>query len=220
MNPVILQLKDITYQLLDNDPKNMLFERWCRLINFFDHDIHFQWNYGNMEIDKEEYSREFTIKKQEDAFNVVRKEYSDMLVSRFAKGTNNLKKERYLTYGIHATDYKSAKRKFNKITKNLEKHFKKLGSKLGVNEPSAFGFLSTIGTSVPTFEMMDKMDKKGIVLNSAFAVSASFAFVDHLAFTVSFNEKYIFPMIVGKLISGILAVIVANILFARRTKNA
>ena len=106
------------------------------------------------------------------------------------------------------------------LKKLLSPVLKKLGSKLGVNETSAFGFLTTIGTSVPTFEMMDKMDKKGIVLNSAFAVSASFAFVDHLAFTVSFNESYIFPMIVGKLISGVLAVVVANILFSRRTKNA
>ena len=123
---------DITYQLLDNDPKNMLFERWCRLINYFDPDIHFQWNYGNMEIDKKEYAKEFTIDKQEDAFNAVRKEYSDMLVSQFSRGTNNLKKERYLTYGIHATDYKTAKLKLAKISKQIEKHLKKLGSRCKV----------------------------------------------------------------------------------------
>ena len=120
---------DITYQLLDNEPKNMLFERWCRLINYFDPDIHFQWNYGNMEIDKGEYAKEFTINKQEDFFNEVRKEYSDMLVNRFARGTNNLKKERYLTFGIHAADYKTAKLKLAKISKQIEKHLKKLGSR-------------------------------------------------------------------------------------------
>lgn len=124
-----IAFEDITYQLLDNDPKNMLFERWCRLINYFDPDIHFQFNYGNMEMDKKEYAKEFTIKKQEDAFNVVRKEYSDMLVSQFAKGTNNLKKERYLTFGIHAADYKTANLKLAKISKQIEKHLKKLGSR-------------------------------------------------------------------------------------------
>lgn len=96
---------------------------------------------------------------------------------------------------------------------------RKLGNKLQVNETSAFGFLTTIGTSVPTYEMMDKMDKKGIVLNSAFSVSASFAFVDHLAFTVSFNEKYIFPMITAKHISGISALVLAFVLYNRKTKN-
>lgn len=123
---------DITYQLLDNEPKNMLFERWCRLINYFDPDIHFQWNYGNMEIDKGEYAKEFTINKQNDPFNEVRKEYSDMLVNRFARGTNNLKKERYLTFGIHAADYKTAKLKLAKISKQIEKHLKKLGSRCRV----------------------------------------------------------------------------------------
>lgn len=128
---------DITYELLDSDPKNMLFERWCRLINFFDPDVHFQFNYGNMEIDKEEYSKEFIIKPRNDTpneslnktLNAIRKEYSDMLVSRFSKGTNNLKKERYVTYGIHAADYKTARRKLTKISKQLEKHLKKLNSK-------------------------------------------------------------------------------------------
>lgn len=127
-----IAFEDITYQLLDNDPKNMLFERWCRLINYFDPDIHFQWNYGNMEIDKKEYAKEFTINKQEDAFNAVRKEYSDMLVSQFSRGTNNLKKERYLTYGIHAADYKTAKLKLAKISKQIEKHLKKIGSRCRV----------------------------------------------------------------------------------------
>lgn len=127
-----IAFEDVTYQLLDNEPKNMLFERWCRLINYFDPDIHFQWNYGNMEIDKGEYAKEFTIKPQSDDFNAVRKEYSGMLVNQFAKGTNNLKKERYLTYGIHATDYKTAKVKMSKISKLVEKHLKKLGSRCRV----------------------------------------------------------------------------------------
>lgn len=123
---------DITYQLLDSDPKNMLFERWCRMINFFDPDIHFQFNYGNMEMDKGEYSKEFLIPRQNDALDAARKEYSEMLINQFAKGTNNLKKERYITYGIHVTDYKTARTKLVKINKTLEKHFKKLGSKCRV----------------------------------------------------------------------------------------
>lgn len=121
--------EDITYQLLDNEPKNLLFERWCKLINFFEPEVHFQFNYGNMEIDKEVYSRDFIIETKDDDFNIVRKEYSDMLVNQFAKGTNNLKKERYLTYGIHATDYKTAKLKLGKLNKQVEKSFRKLSCK-------------------------------------------------------------------------------------------
>ena len=60
---------------------------------------------------------------------------------------------------------------------------------------------------------MDKMDKKGAVLNSAFAVSASFVFGSHLAFTMAFDSSYIAPMIAGKLVSGVCAVILALIIY-------
>lgn len=104
------------------------------------------------------------------------------------------------------------------LKKILSPALKILAKKLNINETSAFGFLTSIGTAVPTYEMMDKMDKKGIVLNSAFSVSASFALVDHLAFAASFNEKYILPMITAKLISGVFAVVLADILYNKKNK--
>lgn len=108
---------------------------------------------------------------------------------------------------------------FHVLKKLLAPVLRKFGTKLGVNETSAFGLLTTIGTSVPTYEMMDKMDAKGIVLNAAFSVGASFTFVDHLAFTVSFNNKYILPMIVAKIAAGITALFFANALYNRKMKQ-
>ena len=104
------------------------------------------------------------------------------------------------------------------IKKVLDKPLKKAGKLLNINETAAFGLLSTLGTSVTTFEMAEKMDKKGVVLNSAFAVSASFVFVDHLAFTLSFNASYVPAMIAGKLISGVLSIVVAAMLYKRKVK--
>lgn len=127
-----IAFEDITYQLLDNDPKNVLFERWCTLINYFSPEIHFQFNYGNMEMDRDVYAKDFAIKPQADGHNIVRKEYSDMEVAQFSKGTNNLKKERYLTYGIEAKDYKNARLKLAKISKQLEKYLHKFNSRCHV----------------------------------------------------------------------------------------
>ncbi len=124
-----IAFNDITYQLLDIDPKDILFSRWCSLINYFDKDIHFEWNYGNMEMAKDLYAKEFRIPLQSDNFNIVRKEYSDMQVDKFSKGTNSLKKERYLTYGVHAPDYRTAKKKLGKISKQIDKNLRKLECK-------------------------------------------------------------------------------------------
>ena len=121
--------EDVNYELLDNDPKNILFERWCTLINYFEPDIHFEFNYGSMEVDQKKYAKSFELKAHGDKFDFVRKEYSDMQVDKFSKGTNNLSKERYLTYGIHAADYKSAKVKLNKINKQIKNKLKRLNSR-------------------------------------------------------------------------------------------
>ena len=102
------------------------------------------------------------------------------------------------------------------LKKIFARPLKALGSKISINETSAFGFITTLGTSLTTFEMADKMDKRGLVLNSAFAVSASFALIDHFAFTMTFNPEFVVPVIVGKVISGISAVVVAYFLINKK----
>lgn len=105
------------------------------------------------------------------------------------------------------------------LSKILSKPLKKLGDLLDINETSAVGFISSSATSMTTFGLMDKMDKKGIMLNSAFAVSGAFTFAGHLAFTMAFNADFVTPVIIGKLISGISAVILANILSKKFNVN-
>lgn len=106
------------------------------------------------------------------------------------------------------------------LKKLFAKPLTKIGQKLGINDTSAFGFLASMGTSLTTFNMMKKMDRKGIILNAAFSVSAAFVLVDHLAFTLSFNADYLFPMIVGKLISGVSSVVLAYFIYGRKNKTA
>jgi ethanolamine transporter len=67
--------------------------------------------------------------------------------------------------------------------------------------------------------MAEKMDKKGIVLNMAFAVSGAFVFAGHLAFTVSFNADFLVPVIIGKLTAGVCAVILANFVYNKMHKK-
>ena len=95
----------------------------------------------------------------------------------------------------------------------------RLSKSLGLNEQSALGFVATLASSVTTFAMMEKMDKKGVMLNSAFAISAAFAFADHLAFTMAFEKAYAFPVVLAKLIGGLSAVAVACLLYRKLEKK-
>lgn len=95
------------------------------------------------------------------------------------------------------------------ITKIFRNPLLKLGKLLNMNEVAAAGLVASLANSIPMFGMLKDMDKRGKVLNVAFAVSAAFVFGDHLGFTAGFNSEMIFPMIIGKLVGGITAILVA-----------
>ena len=98
------------------------------------------------------------------------------------------------------------------ITKLLRKPLMKLGKAIGINETAAAGLIAAMANAIATFGMVKDMDRRGKVMNIAFCVSAAFVFGDHLGFTAGFAPEMLLPMIVGKLVGGVSAVIVALLL--------
>lgn len=99
------------------------------------------------------------------------------------------------------------------LTKILNKPLTKMGEVLGMNEAAAAGMVATLANSIPMFGLMKKMNNKGKILNVAFAVSGAFVFGDHLGYTAGVDQNMIFPMVVGKLVGGITAVLLAKVMF-------
>ena len=102
------------------------------------------------------------------------------------------------------------------LKKVLKKPLSLMGRSLGINDTSALGMFVTLGTCLSTFEMSADMDRRGLIFNSAFAVSASFMFIDHLAWTMSVAPETTLAVIVGKMTSGIAAVVFAYILCKKK----
>ena len=98
------------------------------------------------------------------------------------------------------------------LTRLLKKPLLKLGRLLGINDTAAGGLVASLANSIATFGMLKDMDRRGKVVNVAFAVSAAFVFGDHLGFTAGFAPQMLPAVIVGKLIGGISAVAVALLL--------
>ena len=105
------------------------------------------------------------------------------------------------------------------VARLLDKPLRALGAKLGINSVATLSLFASLVTNASSFGVMEKMDKKGVVINAAFAVSASFVFGSHLAFTMAFDGSYLLPMIVGKLISGIAAALLAFAIYRDRAKD-
>lgn len=104
------------------------------------------------------------------------------------------------------------------ITKVFNKPLLKIGGLIGVNDKAAAGFIATLANNIPMFGLLKEMDTRGKIVNVAFAVSAAFVFGDHLGYVAGEAKDMIFAMVVGKLIGGVSAVVVAMMLFGKKEK--
>ncbi|MBE5922552.1 MAG: ethanolamine utilization protein EutH [Lachnospiraceae bacterium] len=97
------------------------------------------------------------------------------------------------------------------IQKIVEKPFRVFGRKIGLNTVSMMGLLIALVNSVPVFSMIKEMDERGKIINSAWVVCAAAAVGAHLGFTAGIQPEMITPMIIGKITTGLTAVIIAYV---------
>lgn len=91
----------------------------------------------------------------------------------------------------------------------LKKPLSFISRKAGINDTASLGLLTTLASAAPTFGLVRDMNRKGVILNLAFAVSAAFLLSDHLAYTMMFDKTLVPALIVGKLAAGISSLFVA-----------
>ncbi len=97
------------------------------------------------------------------------------------------------------------------IKKHFNKLLTKIGNKCGINSSSSSGFLASLSNIIPMYSSFHMMDRKGKILNAAFASSGAFVFGDHLAFTSAVNPDMVLPLIASKLTGGISALLLASL---------
>lgn len=122
-----LQFQDINYQLAQADDKSAIFEGWCDFLNYFDSSIALQFSFLNLSAGADRFEQKVHIPLQQDAFDDIRSEYTQMLQNQLAKGNNGLVKTKYLTFGIEADGIKSAKPRLERIELDIRNNFKRLG---------------------------------------------------------------------------------------------
>ena len=72
---------------------------------------------------------------------------------------------------------------------------------------SITGLVVTSANCIPTLLSLDTLEERGITLNTAYAVVAAYSVGDFLAFTLQFSPAHALPMMAGRLLSGLLAVV-------------
>ena len=119
--------EDINYQLAQADDKTAIFENWCDFLNYFDASVSVQLSFINQGTQREQAEKAITIPAQEDAFNSIRTEYSDMLKNQLSKGNNGLVKHKYITFTVEADNKAAAKSRLSRIETDVFNNFKVLG---------------------------------------------------------------------------------------------
>ena len=122
-----IQYQDINYQLAQQEDKTAIFEEWCSFLNFFDSSIHFELSFVNTATDSADFEKSIRIPYQQDSFDDVRAEYSQMLRQQLSKGNNGLTKTKFLTYGIEGDSMAQVKPRLEHIQNDLMNNFHRLG---------------------------------------------------------------------------------------------
>ena len=122
-----VQFQDINYQLSQNEDKTAIFDAWCDFLNYFDSSVTVQLSFLNLSATKDSFARSITIPPQHDDFDDIRQEYTEMLQNQLAKGNNGLIKTKYLTFGVEADNFRTAKHRLERIETDILNNFKRLG---------------------------------------------------------------------------------------------
>ena len=96
-----------------------IFENYCDFLNYFDSSITVQLSFLNQVADVEEFHSQLEIDGQDDEFNDIRQEYTEMLKNQLAKGNNGLVKTKYITFGVKEKSLKEAKPKLEHIEADI-----------------------------------------------------------------------------------------------------
>ena len=122
-----IQFFDTNYQLAEFDEQNNIFSKYCDLINYFDNTVTFQLTFENQNRSQDKLVKNIQIPEQEDEFNNIRSEYSEMLTNKLLSGKNGQSSRKFLTFTIESAGYKQAKSKLLNIQTEVIKMFKAFG---------------------------------------------------------------------------------------------
>lgn len=95
------------------------------------------------------------------------------------------------------------------LMKVLDKPLTWVGRQIGLDFTSTSAMIFGMANSVSVFVMSKDMTNRGVVINTAWVVTASAVLGDHLGFTASVEPDMILALVVTKISAGILAVLLA-----------
>ncbi|WP_231750866.1 ethanolamine utilization protein EutH [Mycobacterium sp. NAZ190054] len=91
----------------------------------------------------------------------------------------------------------------------LDKPLTAVGTRMGISSEGTAGILAATTNMLAAFHLIRHMPAKDKVLVVAFGTTCSALIGDHLAFTANFQPNLIAPLMIGKIVAGVTAMLLA-----------
>ena len=123
----MIELFDINYDVLDEDEKCDTLDDYMKVLNYFQPNIKFQYFLFNRKVNKQTLMDFFDIDMQEDKFDYIRDEYSEMLKKLSCEGNDGIIKSKYLIIGVECTGIKDARNELDSIENKVIDNYLSMG---------------------------------------------------------------------------------------------
>jgi ethanolamine transporter len=105
------------------------------------------------------------------------------------------------------------------IKRYLAKPLGVIGRVFGLSSDATAGLLAGAANVLALLALVKQLRAKDKVICLSFAVCCAFLFGDHLSFTANFQPSLIVPVLVGKLVAGIIAIVFAFLLAVKKAEQ-
>lgn len=125
----MVRFSDISYQLSQDETKQLIFSQYSSLLNSFDSNVHIQLNFINYRLKENIMDEIKDISKGHSEIEIekYREEYFHFLNEQTKKGSNGIIRNKYLTFTIKDEKYESAIRRLESIESGIASHFNTMG---------------------------------------------------------------------------------------------
>lgn len=119
------------YKLTDTNFKDnrqdLQEEQWLAygdLLNYFTPDVRPQFVIFNKAMEKEKFKENILFKEKEDPYNVLRKDFNNILLAKVQEGQNNITQEKYLVVSVKAENIEIANGTFGRVDGEIAQRIK------------------------------------------------------------------------------------------------
>lgn len=108
------EFKEINFQTSTVEEQELTMTKYRALLNSFGSDMEIAITIFNRNINFNQFSDETLLKETGDKYDHYREQVNKVLIDRVSDGQNALKKDKYITLGLHTTSLKKAQEVFDK----------------------------------------------------------------------------------------------------------